>query len=172
MNDLRITKVIQNLMLTALYEKSGVEALFPDVRSKCEALIEKQKQLGRPIWIHSTFRTAKEQDDLYAQGRIRPGSIVTNARGLQSYHNYCLAFDAVFLGHLWNPPSESWWEELGQEGEKLGLEWGGRWPSPDRPHFEWHPDFTWQELEARIKVIQDIDKADSLLARIRAMFGL
>lgn len=28
------------------------------------------------------------------------------------------------------------WEEIGRLGEACGLVWGGRWKSPDRPHFE------------------------------------
>jgi peptidoglycan LD-endopeptidase CwlK len=28
------------------------------------------------------------------------------------------------------------WEEVGAMGERIGLEWGGRWEKPDRPHFQ------------------------------------
>jgi peptidoglycan L-alanyl-D-glutamate endopeptidase CwlK len=28
------------------------------------------------------------------------------------------------------------WEEIGILGESCGLEWGGRWNRPDRPHFQ------------------------------------
>ena len=44
-----------------------------------------------------TLRTFAEQDALYAQGRTKAGSIVTKARGGQSYHNYGLAIDIVLL---------------------------------------------------------------------------
>lgn len=44
-----------------------------------------------------TLRTFKEQEELYAQGRTRAGNVVTYARGGQSYHNYGLAVDIVFL---------------------------------------------------------------------------
>jgi peptidoglycan L-alanyl-D-glutamate endopeptidase CwlK len=44
-----------------------------------------------------TLRTNKEQDALYEQGRTKPGKIVTFAKGGQSYHNYGLAIDIVFL---------------------------------------------------------------------------
>jgi len=44
-----------------------------------------------------TLRTHAEQDKLYAQGRTVKGSIVTNARGGQSYHNYGLAIDICLL---------------------------------------------------------------------------
>lgn len=44
-----------------------------------------------------TLRTNKEQDEIYAKGRTVPGKIVTYAKGGQSYHNYGLAVDIVFL---------------------------------------------------------------------------
>ena len=44
-----------------------------------------------------TLRTFAEQDVLYAQGRSKPGKVVTNAKGGQSYHNYGLAIDIVLL---------------------------------------------------------------------------
>jgi peptidoglycan L-alanyl-D-glutamate endopeptidase CwlK len=42
-------------------------------------------------------RTFDEQEYLYAQGRTRPGKVVTNARAGKSYHNFGLAFDIVLL---------------------------------------------------------------------------
>src|ERR1043165_556102 len=44
-----------------------------------------------------TLRTFEEQNALYAQGRTKPGQIVTNAKGGQSYHNYGLAIDFALL---------------------------------------------------------------------------
>src|SRR5690606_22511724 len=41
----------------------------------------------------SGHRTWAEQDALYAQGRTKPGSIVTNAKGGQSNHNFGIAMD-------------------------------------------------------------------------------
>jgi len=35
----------------------------------------------------------------------------------------------------WNPTGLHW-VTLGKLGESLGLEWGGRWSKPDRPHFQ------------------------------------
>ena len=44
-----------------------------------------------------TLRTFKEQDDLYAIGRTKPGAKVTNAKGGYSFHNYGLALDIVLI---------------------------------------------------------------------------
>jgi len=55
--------------------------------------------LGKGVRLRITqgLRTFKEQDDLYAQGRTKPGPKVSNARGGQSMHNYGLAFDVCLL---------------------------------------------------------------------------
>jgi hypothetical protein len=45
------------------------------------------------------MRSFAEQDALYAQGRTKPGKIVTKARGGFSNHNFGVAFDiGVFKG--------------------------------------------------------------------------
>lgn len=163
-------KVIQNLALAAIFGQSGVEALYPDMEAKVNELVGAMNRLGKPVWVHSTFRNWKEQDLLHENGRKNTLTIVTNARGGESYHNYCLAADIIFQNYNWNPPSPSWWDDLGRQGEKLGLEWGGRWPKPDRPHFEYHPNTDWQELKAYIEIIRDIEKADSMTEKLRLEF--
>ncbi len=90
----------------------------------------------------STRRTFGEQADLYDQGRISPGRIVTKARAGWSWHNYGLAWDFVPLRHgkpVWSA-SDSLWRRCGISGEAIGLSWGGRWKRfRDLPHLEWHP---------------------------------
>lgn len=84
-------------------------------------------------------RTFEQQQAIYDQGRTTPGAIVTKARPGDSYHQYGLAFDVVPVAYKnlkdWNP-SGPYWQTIGQIGESLGLEWGGRWSSPDEPHFQ------------------------------------
>ncbi|ETT55410.1 peptidase m15b and m15c dd-carboxypeptidase vany/endolysin [Paenibacillus sp. FSL R7-269] len=90
------------------------------------------------IVINQGLRTIVEQDALYAQGRTKPGQIVTNAKGGTSYHNYGLAVDFALL--LNDGKQVSWdmkldvdkdgvteWMEVVQEAKTLGFEWGGDW---------------------------------------------
>ncbi len=80
-------------------------------------------------------RSFERQATLYAQGRSSPGPIVTNARPGTSMHNYGLAFDVAILRNgvlRWDGIPE----KLGELGERLGLEWGGRWRKPDENHFQ------------------------------------
>jgi peptidoglycan L-alanyl-D-glutamate endopeptidase CwlK len=138
-------QVAFHLSRVALYELTGPDALYPDVKRSMERLTEVMKSQGMPIWIAETFRSAKKQDDYFAKGRSKAGGIITNAEGLESYHQYGLAFDVAFVKYNWNPPSFEWWRELGKQGQKLGLVWGGDFK--DWGHFEYHPGFTWQELK-------------------------
>lgn len=99
-----------------------------------------------------TLRTFAEQDALFAQGRSKPGKVVTNAKGGQSYHNYGLAIDIVLiLDKDKNGTFEtaSWdlktdfdgdkkadWMEVVQIFKRYGFEWGGDWKFVDAPHFQ------------------------------------
>jgi peptidoglycan L-alanyl-D-glutamate endopeptidase CwlK len=96
-----------------------------------------EENLGKTVRVTSGFRSFAEQDVLFAQGRSKPGPKVTNVRAGGSYHNYGLAIDVVEIKHgkaKWNNPD---WEKIGELGEQLGFEWGGRWVGfTDRPHFQ------------------------------------
>jgi len=61
-----------------------VALLHPNIREQVKALIEQaEEKLGQyaAIRIVQGLRTFEEQDALYAQGRSKPGNIVTNSRG-------------------------------------------------------------------------------------------
>jgi len=134
-----------------LYDRHGINALHPILQDKAVRLVAEMKKHARPIVVVSTVRTAAIQDSYYKQGRETTGNIITNAQGLQSYHNYGLAFDVAFDGIT---PTDDDWQNLGYIGEQLGLEWGGRWESfPDRPHFQWTDNgrITWKQLESYFK---------------------
>jgi peptidoglycan L-alanyl-D-glutamate endopeptidase CwlK len=118
-------------------------ALHPDIRQKVITLMDEMATLGKPVYIASAFRSAAEQESLYAQGRTTPGVIVTHAQALESAHNFGLAVDFMFTGfdYSYNQPPNDYWQTLGEVGEKHGLAWGGRWAGfVDRPHFE-HPEY-------------------------------
>lgn len=99
-----------------------------------------------------TLRSFAEQDALYAQGRTKPGKIVTKAKGGQSYHNYGLAIDIVLIVDKDGNGSyetASWdmhtdfdgdgladWMEVVAIFKRYGWEWGGDWKFNDNPHFQ------------------------------------
>jgi peptidoglycan L-alanyl-D-glutamate endopeptidase CwlK len=117
-----------------------LKQLHPVVASKARQLIAAAFKEGINIIITQGYRSKAEQDALYAQGRSKPGKIVTNAPGGHSYHNYGLAFDIAVL----NPDGSINWNvdknyyRVGALGQSLGLEWGGSWKKfPDYPHFQY-----------------------------------
>lgn len=119
--------------------------LLPAVRRKRDELVSLCKKAGIPIRVTSGFRSIAEQDALYAQGRTKPGSIVTNAKGGQSLHNYGVAFDVCFASPT---PYVGDWELVGRLGESIGLEWGGRWTGlVDKPHFQLMHGYTLRDFQ-------------------------
>ena len=105
-----------------------IEDLHPIVAEKCRKFIELCDAQGIDILITSTYRDIESQNELYAQGRTKPGKIVTKAKGGQSFHNWRVAFDFVPLLNgkpAWN--DTALFTRCGEIGESVGLEWAGRW---------------------------------------------
>lgn len=159
-----------------------IQLLHPLLRDEAiEIYSEICKALkGRVICRFShTLRTFKEQDDLYSQGRTRPGKIVTNAKGGDSYHNYGLAIDIVLLvdrdgnGTF---ESASWetnvdidgdgiadWQEVVQIFKRYGWEWGGEWRFKDNPHFQKTFGKSVTELKRLYNTNRKIPKTDYVI---------
>ena len=120
--------------------------LLPAVRRKADKLIAIARLLGMDLRITSGFRSFKEQDKLYAQGRTKPGNIVTNAKGGQSMHNFGVAFDIVDRKLGYNLSSYQW-KWLNVIASLLKLEWGGTWGAfSDKPHFQYLAGYTESEI--------------------------
>jgi len=117
-----------------------IATLQPEVRPYARALVMKAAAMGITIKVISGLRTYAEQNALYAQGRTKPGRVVTNARGGYSNHNFGIAFDiGVFNGASYIPESPRY-KAVGALGVELGLEWGGNWKTiKDEPHFQLRP---------------------------------
>lgn len=119
-----------------------------------------------------TLRTIAEQDALFAQGRTKPGKIVTNARGGSSYHNYGLAIDIVLLvdkdGNgtfetaAWDTKGDfdgdgkSDWIEVVQVFKEFGWEAGIDWKFIDPPHFQ----KTFGKSVRELKALNDRGRVD------------
>jgi len=112
-----------------------LSGLLPAVRERAEAFLNLASLDGYPLVITETYRSPERQAELYAQGRTAPGPIVTNARPGQSLHEQRRAFDVCFPGP--EPYSDAHpWHLLGEWAKQAGLEWGGHWHHPDRPHLQ------------------------------------
>ena len=118
---------------------------------------------GITVLLICTFRSLEEQAALYAQGRTKPGRIVTNAKPGKSHHNRTKAdgtpsaeaFDIVPLRGgkpVWGTSGDGIddkdeddhkddlevWQRIGAHGVAVGLKWYGTPGSPFRefPHFQ------------------------------------
>lgn len=127
--------------------------VYPPLLRRARAAAETADRRGHSYWLTSGLRTHAEQEALYALGRTRAnvdatpekplGNLVTRARGGQSMHNFGLAVDVALdadthragLQPDWRPEAYAVW---GEEVRRVGLEWGGDWPSfRDYPHAQW-----------------------------------
>lgn len=114
--------------------------LHPYVKVLAEKLIAECKKQGLSPTLTSTLRTMDGQANIYAQGRTKPGKIISHAKPGHSYHNYGLAVDLSF-------PKHADYAKAGEIGKKLGFRWGGDFKVfSDLPHFEWSGDLKIADL--------------------------
>lgn len=123
-----------------------LKLLHPKLRDEAFEIYEEILKAGVNIRVIYTLRTFAEQDALYAQGRTKPGKIITKAKGGLSMHNYGLAIDFAILKDgkqvLWDlkvdldKDGKSDWMEVVTIFKQYGWTWGGDWKFFDAPHFE------------------------------------
>ena len=128
-----------------------ISKCHPRLQEKAAELKKTCSDRGYKIEIGESFRSAAEQDALYAQGRTKPGSIITNAPGssYSSQHQWGIAFDFYknVSGHAYD--DDAFFQRVGDIGKSLGLGWGGDWSGfVDRTHL-YLPD--WGSTTARLK---------------------
>lgn len=122
-----------------------IDDLHPYVAGLCKKFIALCKKEGIDVLITSTYRDVESQNAIYAQGRTKPGRIVTNAKGGQSFHNYKLAFDFVPIVNgkaMWNDARA--FKRCRQIGESLGLEG----LSFEMAHLQWTGGLSLAQLRA------------------------
>jgi len=143
--------------------EKAIATLLPQVQPYARALVKKAAQHGITIKVIAGLRTYEEQNELFAQGRTKPGRIVTNARGGFSNHNFGIAFDVgVFEGANYLDESPKY-KAVGALGMDLGLEWGGNWKTfVDEPHFQlrpkWAGDMKESAMLAELRTRKDSGK--------------
>lgn len=122
-----------------------ISLLRPDVEANCRKWLERCKAAGLNVLITNTVRDKEYQEYLYAQGRTRPGSIVTNGR-TPTFHadTAGLAFDFCknVAGHEYD--DTEFFKKAAMIAKEIGFSWGGDWKSfPDMPHIQWDNQGAW-----------------------------
>ena len=130
--------------------RERLQDVHPELRWRVERILDALAALNHPAWVAEGIRSAKRQDDLYAQGRTTPGMIVTNVRSTSPGATHCPQADG--FGHAVDLafqsgeglPLDNWssahpWMLLGAMARTLGLTWGGDWRTMkgDYGHVEW-----------------------------------
>ncbi|WP_313889028.1 M15 family metallopeptidase [Peribacillus sp. TH24] len=157
--------MLKHLLPPDLDKIKLTDELHPIVAEKKEKLIQQANEKGIVVIITAGFRTLEEQNDLYEKGRLKSGSIVTNARGGESLHNFGLAIDFALLNKqgeaIWNMEydgndnGESDWMEVVSIAKDLGFEWGGDWSGfKDYPHLQMTFGLSLRELQ-QVKSLQN-----------------
>ena len=120
-----------------------IEDLTPSMQEKVRQFTILMADAGLPFIITCTYRSQAEQNELYKQGRSKPGLKVTWTTN--SRHTDRDAFDIAIVkdgNPVWdvkvnvNINEIPDYLEAGQIGESIGLVWGGRWGKPDYPHYQ------------------------------------
>jgi peptidoglycan L-alanyl-D-glutamate endopeptidase CwlK len=107
------------------------------------------KNAGIQVILTCSYRSPAEQNALYNQpwdkkdnngnGRIdEAAEKVTQAKGLQSPHNYMPSFaiDVSFVVNGKTDWSEKWFRMFAPYMKHAQIEWGGTWKFLDLPHYE------------------------------------
>lgn len=118
--------------------------LDPAMVPMVEELLERAEIAGHKLRITHGYRSVGEQNELFAQGRTKPGAIVTNARGGESFHNFGLAIDV--FDHSQTSYSTVDWNAIAEIAAAVGLEHGDR-GYQDLPHFQYRGGLSLEEVQ-------------------------
>ena len=129
-----------------------IKLLLPKIQRMTEQLIVDCKTQGINLIITATYRSDREQNLLYAQGRTMRGNVVTNAKAGESMHNYKVAIDFVPTKDgvpIWS--DKALFLKVGEIAEKIGFEWGGLWKSfLDLPHLQYTAGYTLKQFQSNV----------------------
>lgn len=156
---MRTKRTIENL---GSLNKKALAKLEPFVTA-VEQAMEKH---GVKVEVISGLRSWAAQAALFAQGRTKPGRIVTKARPGSSWHNYGLAIDlglfsnGVYLDEVDPKRADRLYQEIGSIAAKHGVEWAGNWKSfTETPHFQVTFGLTLSAARQRLQEVNlDIQK--------------
>lgn len=131
-----------NWLIEKANRKLNAPGMDKDVADITRAVIKELAPKGIYVGVAQGYRSKAEQDALYAQGRTKPGPIVTGARGGQSNHNFGVAVDLFVYSDdgtksNFYSPGNSKLSAIVAAMKKRGMEWGGDWKGfPDYPHYQ------------------------------------
>lgn len=125
----------------------SLSILFPPFAERVTRATANARAAGYDVYPFETWRPARRQAELYAQGRSAPGKVVTRAQPWDSWHQYALALDIAFGG----PGKWNWNGDFVAAGQFFAAE-GLRTLAPfEVAHWEWPVTFTTAEALALVQ---------------------
>lgn len=115
-----------------------VSLLHPKLQAIIPQIIQECAAQGLPVLVTDGFRSKAEQEAIYAQGRTKPGTIVTQVWYPNSAHNWGVAFDFCrnVRGREYDN-TDNFFYRVAFVAKQHGLEWGGDWENfKDMPHLQ------------------------------------
>jgi peptidoglycan LD-endopeptidase CwlK len=139
-------------MRRRLMGSRSIDDLHPALKPIAIAFLNDLKEQGIDVIVTDTYRSSDEQNALYAQGRTKPGKIVTDAQGGHSDHNFMLdghpaskAFDIAPIKDgkldyddqpIWNRVEQVWRDFNAHLKGNYDLGWYGvNRKFKEKPHF-------------------------------------
>jgi peptidoglycan L-alanyl-D-glutamate endopeptidase CwlK len=126
--------------------EQNIGTLLPASQRLARQFLKAAEGFAFTVRIISGTRDYAEQDALFKIGRTvqKDRHTVTNAKGGQSNHNFCIAWDVgLFDAGRYltgaNAKERKAYADLATliKAKVPGLEWGGDWASfPDAPHYQ------------------------------------
>lgn len=139
----------------------AISKLHPQVKSKVRNFInDVYKTYQIQLVIVQDYRSYAKQNEIYAEGRTKPGKIRTKAKGGESNHNFALAVDVLPVwddgelhstGKGADTKNINILKKIASLGKKNGLAWGGDWKSIYDPmHFELNTGLSMSQLRQAV----------------------
>lgn len=133
-----------------IFSKRSTDNLIDVHPLLVEVMNEAIKNPPYDFTITEGVRSTQRQQELYAQGRTKPGAVVTNVDGVVNKSNHQTKADGMgyavdLYPYVGGKVDVNAVKELKAIGEhivkvakemKINVEWGGHWKMCDYPHFE------------------------------------
>jgi peptidoglycan L-alanyl-D-glutamate endopeptidase CwlK len=134
--------------------------LFPPFAALLDKFEEHLRLAELPFYLFEGLRSHEQQAEYYAQGRSKPGKIITWAMPGNSWHQYGCAADYVLDGDEKPGIQWSWdtksdlrsdgrrdWEQMAEIAKACGLDPGWYWRMVDAPHVQCRYGMTVHEAQ-------------------------
>lgn len=143
-----------------------IAELTQKAQAACRLFLQRCKERGLSVYITETYRSPQRQNELYAQGRTKPGKVVTWTKN--SRHTSRRAWDICKLSDGKADYSDTaFFKACGAVAKEIGITWGGDWNTPDMPHFEIKE--TWTEPKEDAMTTEERKKFNALVEQVEKL---